>query len=95
MCDLDASQNEMQVFPWPICTPSRTLSLPEEAVKLANEANFELKGYKFSAAAEDTRAPRIVRIAVVQNAIVKPTTSPVTEQVPKFVSSHARNALVG
>ena len=70
---------------------SRALDLPEEAVKLATEANFELKGYKFSAAVEDTRPPRIVRIAVVQNTIVKPTTAPVTEQVPRmrlFLSAH-------
>ena len=59
----------------------RALDLPEEAVKLASETNFELKGYKFSAAMEDTRVPRIVRIAVVQTAIVKSTTAPVTEQV--------------
>lgn len=55
--------------------------MPEEAKKLADEQKFELKGYRFDTTKEQTRAPRIVRIAVVQNAIVKPTTAPVAEQV--------------
>ena len=61
--------------------PHRELAVPEEAKRLAEEQNFELKSYRFGAAKEQTRAPRPVRIAVVQNAIVKPTTAPVTEQV--------------
>jgi beta-ureidopropionase len=57
------------------------LELPPEAVKEANAGNFELKGYKFTAASEITRAPRITRIAVVQNEIVKPTTASILDQV--------------
>lgn len=57
------------------------LEIPEEALQLAKEQNFELKAYRFGAAKEQLRAPRIVRIAVVQNAIVKPTTAPVADQV--------------
>jgi beta-ureidopropionase len=56
------------------------LELPPEAVKEANAGNFELKGYKFTAASEITRAPRITRIAVVQNEIVKPTTASILDQ---------------
>ena len=57
------------------------MKLPEEAVRLAGEGNFELKGYVFTAAKEETRAPRIVRFAVVQNQIIKPTSAPLIEQV--------------
>ena len=64
---------------------SRTLDLPEEARKFAEEHKFELKGYRFDAAKEQTRAPRVVRIAVVQNAIIRPTTAPVETQVRKYV----------
>jgi len=56
------------------------LDIPSEAEKKANELNFQLCGYKFTAAPEATRSPRIVRIGLVQNRIVVPTTAPVTEQ---------------
>ena len=59
----------------------RVLDLPTNAVEEAGAGNFELKGYQFTAAKEETRSPRIVRIAVVQNEIVKPTTAPIIEQV--------------
>ena len=59
----------------------RTLEIPSEAEKKANELDFQLSGYKFTAAPEATRAPRIVRIGLVQNKIIIPTTAPVTEQV--------------
>lgn len=55
--------------------------MPSEATKKADELEFQLSGYKFSAASEVTRAPRIVRIGLVQNKIVIPTTAPVNEQV--------------
>ena len=37
--------------------------------------------YRIGAAAEQIRPPRLVRVAVVQNAVVRPTTDPVKEQV--------------
>lgn len=55
--------------------------MPTEAQKLADEKDFEIKMYRIGAAAEQVRPPRLVRVAVVQNAIVKPTTDPVKEQV--------------
>lgn len=61
----------------------RVLELPQEALQEAGAGNFELKGFRYTAAKEDGRPPRIVRIAVVQNEIVKPTTASVTEQVYK------------
>lgn len=52
-----------------------------EAKKLAIEKNFELKAFAFGAAKEQTRLPRPVRIGLVQNQIVRPTTDPILEQV--------------
>ena len=62
------------------CT-CRPLEIPPEAQKLADEKLFELKGYRLTAAPEQTRPPRVVKVAVVQNAIVRPTSDPVVEQV--------------
>lgn len=38
------------------------------------------QGYSFSALDEQLRAPQVVRAAVIQNAIVSPTTAPYSEQ---------------
>jgi len=58
----------------------RQLKLPEIALELSQERNFQIKGYAFEASSESTRAPRIVRIGAVQNQIVLPTSAPVNEQ---------------
>lgn len=60
------------------------LPIPEEALKLGEDKDFEVKAYKITAAQEQTRAPRLVRVAVVQNHIVRPTTDPVAEQVRRW-----------
>lgn len=60
---------------------SSTLELPTEALKLAEEKNFELAGYKFGVREEQLRKPRIVRIGAVQNKIVLPTSAPLANQV--------------
>jgi len=57
------------------------LELPEAALKLAEEGNFELAGYKFDVKEEQLRRPRIVRIGAVQNKIVLPTSAPLANQV--------------
>ena len=59
----------------------RELEIPAEASSLADSKDFELKMYGIGASAEETRPPRKVKVAVVQNAIVKPTTDPIEEQV--------------
>lgn len=59
----------------------RPLDIPSKASSLAKEKNFEVKMYKIAAADEQTRPPRLVKIAVVQNAIVRPTTDPIKDQV--------------
>ncbi|PIO70152.1 hydrolase, carbon-nitrogen family [Teladorsagia circumcincta] len=56
------------------------LPIPEEAKQRAADGNFELQGYQVTAEPEQLRPPRIVRVAVIQNAIVLPTTAPVDEQ---------------
>lgn len=56
-----------------------------EAKELANEKSFELKAFAFGAAQEQTRSPRLVRIGLVQNQIVRPTTDPILEQVSHLV----------
>ena len=73
------STPHLQYFPSVLCT--RPLEIPADARKLADEKNFEVKGYRFGAAPEQSRPPRTVRIALVQNAIVRPTTDPIEEQV--------------
>ena len=55
--------------------------MPAEASSLADEKDFEIKAYSIGAAKEQTRPPRLVKIAVVQNAIVRPTTDPIKDQV--------------
>lgn len=59
----------------------RDLEVPADASSLAQEKGFEIKAYSIGAAKEQTHPPRLVRVAVVQNAIVRPTTDPVKEQV--------------
>ena len=39
-----------------------------------------LQGFKFTAAQEQLRPPRVVRVGIIQNAIVLPTTVPYADQ---------------
>ncbi|CAL1280254.1 unnamed protein product [Larinioides sclopetarius] len=58
----------------------RTLELSEQTKSAALETNLDLKGFAFEAEPEDLRPPRIVRVGLVQNAIVAPTDAPVSKQ---------------
>lgn len=58
----------------------RTLELPSSASKIASDNNFDLKGNIIEAELEQLRQPRKVRIGVIQNSIVLPTTDPVDDQ---------------
>lgn len=61
--------------------PSEPLVIAGDASAAASQHKIELKGYKIGGAAiEHRRAPRVVKVAVVQNAIVAPTTATVDEQ---------------
>jgi len=60
--------------------PVENLEIPNHVQTNAQKQNFEVKAYKFKAGPEQLRAPRIVRIAVVQNSIHRPTTDSVDDQ---------------
>ena len=59
------------------------LKITEGALELSKENDFEIKAYKFSSDVEQLRDPRIVRIGLIQNSVVKPTTEPYKDQVKK------------
>lgn len=59
----------------------RKLEIPDEVTALATEKDFEVKLFGIGASPEQTRPPRKVRVAVVQNSIVRPTTDPIKDQV--------------
>ncbi|KAI9559664.1 hypothetical protein GHT06_013669 [Daphnia sinensis] len=52
----------------------------------ANPLNLELKGYSFSAELEGLRPPRRVRVGLIQNSIVLPTTDPIAAQRDALLS---------
>ncbi|XP_065188413.1 beta-ureidopropionase-like [Sycon ciliatum] len=54
--------------------------LPQEAHQSAKDHNFALQAYRIAAPPEQIRSPRLVKIGLIQNAIVKPTTAPLQEQ---------------
>lgn len=56
------------------------LAIPDDVQRTADARNFEVKAYKFHAASEQRRAPRIVRIGVIQTQIVEPTDAPIEQQ---------------
>jgi len=56
------------------------IAIPAEVQQLADRKEFDVAAYKFTAAKEQRRKPRVVRIAVIQNQIVQPTDAPVEEQ---------------
>lgn len=59
----------------------KDLDLPASAVEKARERNFQIAGYAIDASSEALRAPRIVRVGLIQNKIVLPTTDPVLKQI--------------
>ncbi|XP_035236103.1 beta-ureidopropionase isoform X1 [Anguilla anguilla] len=60
---------------------NRELELSKSAVDAALERDFELKGCIFEAGREQLRQPRVVRVGLIQNAIVLPTDAPIMEQI--------------
>ncbi|GCC24273.1 hypothetical protein chiPu_0002673 [Chiloscyllium punctatum] len=60
---------------------TRKLDLPKSALTASLEKDFQLKGFGFEAAIEQLRQPRVVRVGLIQNKILLPTDSPVSEQV--------------
>jgi beta-ureidopropionase len=60
--------------------PVQALELPQQLAELARTQAFDLQAYRFRAAPEQLRTPRVVRIALIQHGIIKPTTAPFGEQ---------------
>jgi beta-ureidopropionase len=60
--------------------PCPQLELSQEAIKLSNDLDFELKGYSIDAKEEQTRPKKLIRIGAIQNRIVLPTDAPIIEQ---------------
>lgn len=55
-------------------------------VGATNPLNLELKGYSFSAELEGLRPPRRVRVGLIQNSIILPTTEPIAAQRDALLS---------
>ncbi len=62
-----------------------SLPIPAEVQAYADAHAFDVALYKFHAAGEQRRAPRIVRAGVIQTGIIKPTDAPVMEQFEAIV----------
>jgi len=60
--------------------PVEVVQVPSEVSKLASEHSFEVVVSKFKAATEQLRSSRIVKIGVIQNSIVLPTSHPIDLQ---------------
>ena len=73
--------------------PVEVLPVPEEVKKRSEECKLEVKAFKFGAEKEQLRPARVVRVALIQNSSVKPTTAPYKEQVSNlhsfFVTFHS------
>uniref|UniRef100_A0A7S3LEX9 Beta-ureidopropionase n=1 Tax=Amphora coffeiformis TaxID=265554 RepID=A0A7S3LEX9_9STRA len=61
-------------------TTVEPLELTPQATQLATQHDFELKAYRHAYKTKGQTTPRMVRAAVIQNAIVQPTTAPVAVQ---------------
>lgn len=60
--------------------PVAALPLAPPALAAAAAGGYDLQAYRFQAAPEQLRPPRVVRIGLVQNSIKVPTTAPFLEQ---------------
>lgn len=60
--------------------PVEDIQVPSEVKQYADKHKFEIKAFRFTAAPEQLRTPRVVRIGLIQNAVVKPSTDPVLDQ---------------
>jgi len=67
--------------------PARPLDIGEECARSAGDGGYEVAGWVIDAQQEETRPPRKVTIALIQNKIVLPTDAPISEQIAAL---HAR-----
>jgi len=68
------------LYGWNVGQPVETLNVSHDAQAIANENHFEIQASRFRAIPEQLRAPRIVKIGLVQNSVVLPTTDPLLDQ---------------
>lgn len=59
---------------------NRKIDISKDIFEMAKAKNLELRGYRFDCPKEQTRPSRIVRVGIIQNRIVRPTTDSVEEQ---------------
>jgi beta-ureidopropionase len=62
------------------------IAIPETTQQYADDRDFDVAAYKFQAAAEQRRKPRLVRVGVIQNRITTSTSAPVEEQFQGLVA---------
>ncbi|KAK3236686.1 hypothetical protein CYMTET_53187 [Cymbomonas tetramitiformis] len=60
--------------------PVPPLEVPANIQEQASSNDFEIQAYKMTAASEQLRPPRIVKIGLIQNKVVLPSTAPFKEQ---------------
>lgn len=68
------------LYGWNCGKPVAAVPLSPKLVAAAAAASFDLQAYSFTAAPEQLRPPRIVRVGLVQNSICAPTTAPFVQQ---------------
>eukprot|EP00240_Pyramimonas_obovata_P004855 CAMPEP_0118922146 /NCGR_PEP_ID=MMETSP1169-20130426/1171_1 /TAXON_ID=36882 /ORGANISM="Pyramimonas obovata, Strain CCMP722" /LENGTH=395 /DNA_ID=CAMNT_0006862973 /DNA_START=99 /DNA_END=1286 /DNA_ORIENTATION=+ len=78
----EAERSEVRrvMYGWNQGKPVQTLEIPGAATELAKTNDFDLQGYKFGAATEQMRKPRVVKVGIIQNAVTHPSTAPFLEQ---------------
>eukprot|EP00698_Gefionella_okellyi_P003264 TRINITY_DN13042_c0_g1_i1.p1 TRINITY_DN13042_c0_g1~~TRINITY_DN13042_c0_g1_i1.p1 ORF type:complete len:408 (+),score=84.22 TRINITY_DN13042_c0_g1_i1:56-1225(+) len=60
--------------------PVNALPISETGAEIAKANNFEIKAFAIPSGSEQLRSSRIVRVGLIQNSIVLPTTAPVDAQ---------------
>jgi hypothetical protein len=60
--------------------PVEALALGEALRQHASQQQFDLQAYSIAAAPEQLREPRVVRLGLIQNKVVLPTTAPYAAQ---------------
>ncbi len=73
--------------------PVEELALSQELKEHASQLQFDLQAYSFKAAPEQLREPRVVRLGLIQNKIVLPTTASYAAQKQVAAWSQSRVCL--
>eukprot|EP00959_Pyramimonas_sp_CCMP1952_P468702 9493672-Pyramimonas_sp.AAC.1 len=78
----EAERSEVRrvMYGWNMGKPVQSLEISSAATELAKAKDFDLQAYKFGAAMEQMRKPRVVKVGLIQNAVTHPSTAPFLEQ---------------